>query len=198
MLMQEGKELVELLQALCKSRSRDIPAGGAVFRQGDPAKEIFMVVDGRIKLVRYTEEGGTLILFRARGGQTFAEAALFSEHYHCTALADEASCIAAFAKDELMESLALHPPLMLRLIALKSRQVQELRTMLEIRTIRAAPDRILHYLRLQADPDGVFTVATTLKDIAQELGFAHETMYRELAGLEKEGIIKRDGLTIRL
>jgi len=196
--MQDNNELAELLQSLCASRLRDIPAAGAVFRQGDPAADIFLVVEGRIRLVRYTDEGEALTLFRARAGQTFAEAALFAGCYHCTALADKPSRVAAFAKDKLLAALGSHPPLMLRLIALLSRQVRELRTLLEVRTIKAAPERILQYLRLQADPRGIFTVSTTLKDIAQELGLAHETLYRELANLEREGTLKRDGSIIRL
>jgi len=196
--MQDYTELAELLQSLCTSRMRNIPAAGTVFRQGDPAADIFLVVDGRIRLVRYTDEGEALTLFRALAGQTFAEAALFADRYHCTALADKASRVAAFAKDDLLTALGAHPPLMLRLIALLSRQVRELRTLLEIRTIKAATDRILQYLRLQADPRGIFTVPTTLKDIAQELGLAHETLYRELANLEREGTISRDGSFICL
>jgi CRP-like cAMP-binding protein len=196
--MQETNELAELVKLLCKSRLKDIPAASAVFRQGDPAADIFLVVEGRLRLVRYTEAGEALTLFTARQGQTFAEAALFSDHYHCTALADKASRVAAFAKKELLTSLASHPHLMLRLIALLSRQVRDLRTLLEIRAIKAAPDRILQYLKLKADPHGVFTVTNTLKDIAQELGLAHETLYRELAGLEKNTKIRRDGSTIRL
>ena len=197
--MQDFNEMAALLQSLCKSRQRDIPAAGAVFRQGDPASDIFLVVHGQVRLVRYTDEGEALTLFRARAGQTFAEAALFADRYHCTALADRDSQVALFSKDELLASLGSHPPLMMRLIALLSRQVRDLRTLLEVRSIRSAPDRILQYLRLQADPkSGIFIVNTTLKDIAHELGLAHETLYRELTALEKEGIIKRDGPTIHL
>ena len=97
MAMQDNIELAELLQSLCSSRLRDIPAGGAVFRQGDPAADIFLVIDGRIRLVRYTDEGEALTLFTARAGQTFAEAALFADRYHCTAMADKASRVAAFS-----------------------------------------------------------------------------------------------------
>ena len=158
-----------------------------------------MVERGRIRLVRYTDGGEELPLFRARAGQTFAEAALFSDQYHCTALADKTSRVFAFAKDELLAALHSHTPLMLRLIALLSKQVRDLRTLLEIRSIQAADVRVLQYIRLQADPNtGAFTIGSSWKDISQELGLAHETLYRALATLEKEQTIQRDGRTVHL
>lgn len=192
-------ELTSLLNSICRPRLRDIAAGGIVFEQGDPADAILQVKEGLVRLVRYTDSGDSLTLFCATPGQTFAEAALFSDVYHCTAVADMQSCVALFSKNELLAGLKEQPALMLNLISLLSRQVRELRTLLEIRTIKAAPDRIIQYLRLQANPiSGIFTVGTTLKDIAQELGLAHETLYRGLSDLEEEGKIKRDGRTIRL
>jgi len=196
--MNQGNTLAELLHSLSRPRLREIPEKGTVFRQGDPAGEIYQVVSGRIRLVRYTDQGESLTLFRAQAGQTFAEAALFSGIYHCTAMAESASRIAGFAKKELLAVLESHPPVMLRLIALLSRQVRDLRTLLEIRSIQAAPERVMQYLKVMADPgSGVFTVATTMKDVAQELGLAHETLYRVLASLEKDKKIEKEGKTIR-
>lgn len=197
--MKQMNALAEILYSLCPPRVLDIPTDGRVFHQGNPAKEIFLIREGQVRLVRYTEHGAALTLFRAQTGQTFAEAALFSPFYHCTAVADRNSRIACFAKDKLLAALEAHPPAMLRIIALLSRQVRDLRTLLEIRSIPSAPERVMQYLRLHADPgSGVYTATTTLKDVAQELGLAHETFYRVLAGLEKENRLRKEGRTIML
>jgi len=195
--MKTLNELSELLYSLCQPRLQDVPASGRVFSQGDSAGEIFLVLDGVVRLVRYTDQGTALTLFRAQAGQTFAEAALFSPIYHCTAVADRVSRVAGFAKKELLASLEAHPPLMLRLIAMLSRQVRDLRTLLEVRSIPAASDRVMQYLHLQANPgNGMYTVPSTWKDVAQELGLAHETLYRALASLEKQNRIRREGRSI--
>jgi DNA-binding Lrp family transcriptional regulator len=38
----------------------------------------------------------------------------------------------------------------------------------------------------------------SFKHLASELGLAHETLYRELAALEREGIIKRDARKVTI
>lgn len=91
-------DLVALLNSICFPRHREIPAVGAVFRQGDPAGEIYLVEEGQVRLIRYTTDGKALTLYRALPGQTFAEAALFSTIYHCTAWTDRPSRIAGYAR----------------------------------------------------------------------------------------------------
>ena len=91
-------ELTSLLYSICRPCLRDIAAGGMVFQQGDKADAIMQVKGGLVRLVRYTDSGDLLTLFRATPGQTFAEAALFSDVYHCTAVADVPSCVAFFSK----------------------------------------------------------------------------------------------------
>ena len=192
-------DLVALLNSICLPRRRQVAAEGEIFQQGDPAGEIFQVEEGAVRLIRYTADGKALTLYRALPGQTFAEAALFSPSYHCTARADRPSRIAGYAKQELLAGLEARPEIMFKLIALMSRQVRDLRTLLEIRSLPVARERILHYLLLKADPaSGAYIVPTTLKEFAVELGLAHETLYRTLAALEEEGLISRKGRHLTL
>lgn len=179
---------------------RRVVAGGFVFQQGDPASHIYQVLRGRIRLVRYTGDGQCCTLFFAEAGQLFAEAALFAEQYHCAALADTESVVIGFAKKLLLAALLEHPDSALGYIALLSRQVRELRTLLELRTIHSARERVLQYLLLHAEPGAgnVVPIPFSLKDVAQTLGLAHETLYRTLATLEKEGRIARGPASIIL
>ena len=192
-------DFATLFAEICRPRLRELAAGELVFRQGDRAAHIFQVMSGKVRLIRYTPEGGVLTLYRAGAGETFAEAALFAECYHCSTVVDESGSVACFPKRELLAGLASRPAIMLDLVAQLSAQVRRLRTLLEIRSIISAPERIMHYLRLQADPtDGHCRLPGTLKDAAMELGLAHETFYRVLAALRKEGKIDRAGRCIRL
>lgn len=73
-----------------------------------------------------------------------------------------------------------------------AQRVQFLRTRLEIRHIRSAPDRVLQFLRLRCDTSGVWQQVGTLKQFAEELGLTHEALYRALATLERNGSIYRE------
>lgn len=48
---------------------------------------MFLVTDGCANLVRYQEDGRPAVLQRARRGTVLAEASVFSDHYHCDAVA---------------------------------------------------------------------------------------------------------------
>jgi len=192
-------DFATLFAEICRPSLREVAVGDPVFNQGDQASHIFQVIGGRVRLVRHTPEGGVLTLYRAGTGETFAEAALFAEYYHCSAVVDEGGRVACFPKRELLPGLSSRPQLLLDLVAHFSAQVRRLRTLLELRSIVSAPERVMHYLRLRADPgDGRCRLPGALKDVAMELGMAHETFYRVLATLQKEGRIDREGRCIVL
>jgi CRP-like cAMP-binding protein len=176
---------------------RSFEAEEYIFYQGDPAYHIFVVEKGQVKLTRYTIEGRSVVIQTAKAGESFAEAALFSEVYHCNAIATVPSQVIFYPKHQILNTLRQYPEKTEEFIALLAFQVRALRTRLELRNILSARERILHYFLLRATPDNPeVVIQDLLKDIAAELGLAHETFYRELAKLEKDGIIQRNGKKI--
>lgn len=188
-----------LFAEICRPLCREVEADTPVFCQGETITHIFQLAEGEVRLVRYTPDGTALTLYRAGAGETFAEAALFAERYHCTALADRSGTVLCFSKRELLAGLTAHPELLLELVSLFARQTRELRTLLELRSIVSAPERVMHYLRLRTPAtSGICRLPGPLKEVARELGMAPETFYRVLAALEKEGRITRAGRNIGL
>jgi CRP-like cAMP-binding protein len=170
-----------------------------VIRQGSPVQGIYALLEGRVKLERYTPEGKAAVMHVARAGESFAEAALFSETYHCYALAVEPARVLLFPREAVLKTLQENPGTALKYIALLSNYVRNLRTNLELRSILSARERILQYLLLVVDPaTRTLALNGTLKDLAAHLGLAHETLYRELRKLEQEGVIERGRKTITL
>ncbi len=173
--------------------------GEYVFYKGDPAKYIYAVESGQVHLKRPTPEGRSILIHVARNGDSFAEASLFSDVYHCDAVAQEETIIHTYPKTRVHDALRSQPDKTERYIALLSSQVRSLRTQLELRNILSAKERITQYLMLKANPatrEIVFHIP--LKEMAAQLGLAKETFYRNLAQLEKEGIIQRQKKKIRL
>jgi CRP-like cAMP-binding protein len=178
---------------------KSLGAGDFVFHKGDPANHIFTVEEGQVKLARYTLEGRTVVLHKANAGESFAEAALFSDTYHCNAVATMPSQISGYPKKEILEIFRENPGKAEQFMALLADQVRTLRTSLELRNILSAKQRIFEYFLLTASPDnGEVIIYQSFKELAAELGLAHETFYRVLAGLEKEKIIRRDGKKIKI
>jgi len=174
------------------STQRDLKSGEVLFRQGDAVSAIFEVEEGRIRLLRYTIDDHVAVLHTAASGESFAEAALFSDTYHCDAVASVVTRVRAYPKRELLETLLGDPKLAKKYMSVLAHEMQTLRTRLEQRNLRTARDRVLQHLLVSADAgSGIIPLSGTLMDLAGEIGLTHEALYRTLAALESERIIAR-------
>jgi CRP-like cAMP-binding protein len=203
-VMNDPKALLAALglhsvPAALRLRRRRLECGESLFRQGDPVRAIFIVENGRVALVRHSPDGRRLTLFAATDGESFAEAALFAEAYHCDAIAESRTTVIEIPKSALRAALRRRVDLAERLTARLARQVQDLRQRLELHGIRKARERVWQKLLLVAGTQGrTVTFERPLKQVASEIGLTHEAFYRALAALAKEGRIRRRGRTIRL
>lgn len=178
---------------------RKLAAGEALFRAGDRVKALYVVVTGRLQLVRTSAAGSVVTLHRAGDGETFAEPSLFSERYHCDAVAEVPTEVIAYAKTDIIKGLAKDSDRMLLLLRHLAAQVMGLRSRAEILSLKGATQRLIAYFRLQTAPGSrVLNVNSTWKQVAMEIGLTHEALYRALARLERDGVIQRDGRKITL
>jgi CRP-like cAMP-binding protein len=181
------------------ARQRILQAGESLFRQGDQTYGIFAIENGRVQMVRYDIHGRSLVLFTAAKGELFAEAALFSETYHCDAVAVTEATVRIYPRPILLSLLGRDPIVAQKFIALLAQEVMSLRTRLEVLNIRPASERVLRHLSIAAGPDGrTVELSGTLKEMASELGLAQEVLYRTLADLETQGLIERADHLIKL
>jgi CRP-like cAMP-binding protein len=181
------------------STERALDTGEVVFRQGAEASSLYRVRTGRIRLIRHLQDGSSVALHVARADSTFAEAALFSDTYHCDAVAEMPSVVAVIPKADLLAGLCTTPSGCLDLARALAGQVRELRAHLEMRNIRSAPERLLAWFRLKAKGNPpVVEIDRPWIEVAAEIGLTHETIYRSLAELERAGKLSREGRRIEL
>lgn len=144
-----------------------------------------------MRLVRVTPDGVTVTLHQVRSGEMFAEASLFSQHYHCDARADRESVVGWYPKAKLLAQLRGDADALWNFSRELASRLQGLRQRYELKQIRSAPERILQFIRLRCDGEGCLQTAGTLKAVATELGLTHEAFYRALAVLQHQGLISR-------
>jgi CRP-like cAMP-binding protein len=126
---------------------RRLATGEILFKQGDRASAIYKIESGRLRLMRRTVDDHLIVLHTARSGEFFAEASLFSEIYHCDAVAAAPSDLRVYAKATLLAAFRTEPALSEAFMARLAHQVQELRARMELRNmelrnIRAARERV--------------------------------------------------------
>ena len=181
-------------------KTRTLEAGEFLFRQGDAATFVFAIEHGQLRLERRTFDGRLVPLHLARAGETFAEAALFADRYHCDAVALTDAVVKALPKAVLLAELEQaggHAPTLVHAMA---RQLHALRQRLELRNVRSARERVLLALELRVvDESRTVVLEGPLQDLAADLGLTREALYRTLAALHASGQIVRDGsrITVR-
>ena len=161
---------------------RELAYGETLFVQNSATTGLFYLVSGTIDLKRSTRSGHIVMIHRARSGDTFAEASLFSDTYHCTATAVCEVLVIECKRSAISQLLDRDIEFARSMASRFATQIQESRRRVELLSIRAADERILTALN-----DGLLVEDITT--FAEIIGLAPETVYRTLAQLSREGRI---------
>jgi CRP-like cAMP-binding protein len=173
-------------------REHSLARGEILFRKDDTAVGIYEVEQGQVRLFRFDETGQEIVLHAAGAGDLIAEASLFSNVYHCDAIATTDARVRLYPKEAVLAEFRLRPGAAEAFASRLAHELMALRTRLELRNIRSARQRVQNYLALNTGADGrTITLGGTVKDLASELGLTHEALYRTLRKLEAEGRIAR-------
>lgn len=179
---------------------QNLAAGETLFAQEDEASNFYVVTSGRIKLVRFLEQGQVSTFEIVRASESIAEIALFADIYPCTAIAEIDSEVIAYPKEEFLTVLRTYPDITFDFMAMLVQKIQSMKFRLELRDIRIAHERVLRYLRhlVNFPQETTIVLDRPLRDIASDIGFTPETLSRALIKLEAEGAIARQERIITL
>lgn len=172
-----SKALLELFHSL-PARAGTFTTGKYPFRQGDSVRALHHVLEGEIHLVRLQSSGEQLVLQRARSGAILAEASLFSDRYHCDAVAVTSTRTLAIDKSAMRAALDGCPKLAAGWAAYLAHEVQETRLRAEILSLRTVVDRLDAWI---AANNGRLPIKGEWKTVAAEIGTSPEALYRERA-----------------
>ncbi len=163
---------------------RTLARGETLFVQDNATTGLFFLVSGTIDLKRTTKSGHDVIIHRARSGDTFAEASLFSDKYHCTAIAAREALAIECSRSAILQLLTTDIDFTLTMASRFASQIQDGRRRVELLSIRAADERIIAALN-----DGL--LIDDITSFAEAIGLAPETVYRTLAKLNKQGVVSK-------
>ncbi len=190
----------EALEAI--GRERSLETGEILFAEGHAAEAVFAVVEGRMKLVRYSPQGKELLLHLVKPGQSFAEAALFGDGtYPATAEAVVATRVVGFPRSRLLELMRSSPELGLAMLASLSQWTRRMVATLDLMTQRRVEERLAIYLlaRCPRAADGnplELTLEEPRNLIAAQIGTAPEVLSRTFRRLEDDGLVRVSGKSV--
>lgn len=172
--------------------ARSCQTGEVVFRAGAPAGSVFHVAAGSVSLLRFGRCGEEVTVHQAQAGEYFAEASLYSESYHCSAVATQPSRLLVIPAEALRRLLARDIAFSQLWVEILSKQLRRSRARVERLCLKGARERVMHLLLAEGEgADHRYQLPGTLKNLASELGLTHEALYRTLAAMEAEGVLVR-------
>ena len=182
---------------LAQASSRRYGIGDVVFEQGEPARQFFVLLHGRLKVTQLTPDGQQIIVRMINPGDLFGIAkALSRPDYPGTATAAAESVALGWPMSHWDGLIARNPNLAVNAMQTVGNRLQEAHTRIRELATEEVERRIAHtVLRLiqqsgRKEAEGIrIDFPVTRQDIAEMTGTTLHTVSRVMAAWEAAGLV---------
>ena len=182
-------------------KTRDFKKNQVIYYEGDHGKGLYLIISGKIKTIRLSEDGRELMTGLHIAGDYIGINAIFNNSaYTDTATTIEDSQLCLIPKEEMASMLSLHPDVARKFIQLLSHDNQEKEEQLlqlayhSVRKKMAGTLIKLHHQLI----DNQVGFHVSREDLAAMACMATETVSRTLTDFKDEKLIDRLGTNIRV
>jgi CRP/FNR family transcriptional regulator len=180
------------------------PEGAIVFVEGQAARGVYVVCQGRAKLTTTSRDGKTLILRIAQAGEILGLHSAVSDTPHELTVETLQPCQLAFvSREDFVRFLKTHGDACLHAARDLSRDCQAAYNSIRSIGLSHSAMEKLARLLLQWTSEGKMTdgairvkLALTHEEVAQILGISRETVTRLLGDLKRQGVGELKGSTL--
>ncbi|HEX6103711.1 MAG TPA: Crp/Fnr family transcriptional regulator [Alphaproteobacteria bacterium] len=185
--------------------TRRFPARQVMIGHKDRSFDVLFLLAGLARVSIYSP-GGRQVSFRdIRPGAIFGELSAIDGQARSASVECVDPCTAAIMpRRAFLQALADHPPFMIAVMRHLTAQVRSLtERVFEFSTLAVRNRVQAELLRLAGDPDpgtqeALLSPAPTHVEIASRISTHREAVTRELSRLEHEGILAKEGRTLRI
>ena len=190
----EAEEVEALSREALRKKSTK---GEALFLQGDPADEMFLIKGGRIKLSKVLEDGTELTLDIRKAGDFVGEN-MFSEegHYPVGAYCLEDTLTCGFSRSQFEQLVLQHPKVGLQIIKNLSERINWLTKRVGSLAVTNIEDRLYRVLTSVAKEHGMVSPQGTViqfplthEDLSFLTGAHRVSITRAMKALKRAGKI---------
>lgn len=183
------------------TRERAYPKGSVILFQDDPGDSLFVLREGRVKVVLIGEDGREVILGVLEPGAHFGELALIDDQprsAHVIAM-DDAQLL-VLRREDFRRRVEANPSVAWALLTELSRRLRRADQKIGGLVLLDVPGRIARLLIDLADEaDGtMIEKALTHQTIAQMIGASRETVSRAMKEFQDQGLIRVERRRIAL
>ncbi len=194
----------ELQDVASLAQVRKLETDTTVFHEGDPSDQIFIVVNGRVKIVTTSTDGKEFILSVLGAGQVFGEMGLLEEAPRSASVSTITDVeLLVIKHDDFDHLLKTSPGISRKLMAILSRRLRRANSKMESLAYMDVAGRLARYLLDLARDHGqrvgngwVVVRRPTHSDIAHSIGTSRETVSRLINEFEEGfGLVNKGKFT---
>lgn len=180
-----------------RMRTKAVARGDFVFLEGDAAGSVNLLAEGRVKVVRETDEGGEVILRQIGPGEIFGGAGGWGEAtYPASARAQQDAVVWQLPSEDFAALMMEQPVFALAVVRELGTRLREAEERIRDLQSERVERRIARALLRLADKTGgktvggmVLRVPLTRQDLAELAGTTLSTASRTLSGWDQQGIV---------
>lgn len=175
-------------------------AGATIQIEGDPAEAMYLVVRGRVKIVRIAPSGREQVLRVAQAGEHFNTVPIF-DGGPCPANAEALTDVELLAlpRQAIVEVVERYPVLALALLREFTSHLRSMVNLVDNLALHTVQGRLAQLLLAQAEAaERGEAMTLTQAEMAARLGTVREMVARTLKNFETLGLIQLDRGTITL
>jgi len=175
-----------------------ITKGQALFREGEPGDQMYVILDGKVKLGQTSPDGRESLLAILGPGEMFGELSLFDPGLRAstaTALTD--AVVLGLSNEQLMPWLAGRPEVAAALLQALARRLRRTNEAMADLVFSDVPGRVAKALMELGEKFGTVTTEgllvthdMTQEELAQLVGASRETVNKALADFTQRGWIR--------
>jgi CRP/FNR family cyclic AMP-dependent transcriptional regulator len=183
------------------SREKSYPKGSVILFEDDPGDSLFVVRDGRVKVVLVAEDGREVILGILGVGEHFGELALIDDQprsAHVVAMED--STLLVLRREDFRRRVEQSPAVAWALLMELSRRLRRADDKIGSLVLLDVPGRIARVILDAAEEGGSETIDKPLthQTIAHVIGASRETVSRAMREFVDAGWISTERRRIRV
>lgn len=187
----------ELDDVIAHAKAQRAPKGTTVFQQGEIATTFFVLLNGRLKVVKTTPRGQQMIIRFVNPGDIYGIAkALRRDDYPATATAVVDSVTLTWPNEIWDDFMTSHPAFAANVMGMMGDRLQEAHTRIKELSTEEVEPRVAHtVLRLitqsgrQTDDGVLIDFPITQQELAEASGTTLHSVSRTLSAWEDAGLV---------
>jgi CRP/FNR family transcriptional regulator, nitrogen oxide reductase regulator len=187
----------DIADLLATAEEKSVGSGEYVFWEGEAPDRFFILLSGRVKVIKHGSQGRETVVAFFNPGEIFGEVAVLEDKpYPASAVTVEDSVILSIKRQAFRDFIARHPVVALAMVGILSGRLREAQSRMHDLAGERVEQRLARTLERLSSKLGR-ELPFTRRDLADMSGTTLETTVRFLSRLKGAGIISsKRGLVV--